>query len=162
MVYEKDTLVRLTSIADTPCTYAFENTTETDFAHKCFATYKTTENVRTTFTDAVYAELLEYFDGKRRTFTFSYSLRGTPFQHKVWEALCRIPYGQTKSYKDIAIYIGQPQAARAVGMANNKNPLAIVVPCHRVIGSKGNLVGYAGGLSIKAYLLALEKREQYA
>lgn len=101
-------------------------------------------------------ELEEYFAGKRRSFTFKMSPSGTDFQKKVWKALEQIPYGETRTYGEIARAIGKPKAARAVGMANNRNPLSIVVPCHRVIGSTGDLVGYGGGLSLKTKLLKLE------
>ena len=84
---------------------------------------------------------------------------GTPFQQLVWEALKTIPYGETRSYKDIAVQIGKSKACRAVGMANNRNPIAIIIPCHRVIGSKGELVGYGGGLDIKKQLLRLEGKK---
>ena len=111
---------------------------------------------RTELTDKVYRQLLEYFDGKRKNFDFKYELRGTEFQKKVWKALCNIPYGQTRTYKEIAIAVGNEKASRAVGMANNKNPITIAVPCHRVIGANGKLVGYAGGLEMKEYLLKIE------
>ena len=101
-------------------------------------------------------ELEEYFAGKRRTFTFSLDLRGTDFQLACWHALLKIPYGETRSYADIARAVGRPQGFRAVGMANNRNPIAIVVPCHRVIASDGTLCGYGGGLDIKRKLLELE------
>jgi len=104
-------------------------------------------------------QLEEYFAKKRTMFNFPMELKGTPFQKKVWKELCEIPYGETRSYKEIAIKIGNPLAARAVGMANNKNPIAIVVPCHRVIGMNGKLVGYAGGLAMKEYLLHLESEK---
>ncbi len=109
------------------------------------------------FTDEVYQELSEYFAGQRKEFSFAYELVGTDFQKKVWQALCNIPYGETRSYQDIAIAIGNEKACRAVGLANNKNPISIAVPCHRVIGKNGSLVGYAGGLEMKQYLLKLEK-----
>ncbi|MGG1615804.1 tRNA epoxyqueuosine(34) reductase QueG [Paenibacillus sp. NRS-1782] len=102
-------------------------------------------------------QLREYFAGKRRDFTVAYDLRGTPFQEQVWRALQNIPYGQSVSYKDIAESIGRAKAVRAVGGANNKNPLPILIPCHRVSGADGSLVGYAGGLPIKMKLLDLEK-----
>ena len=101
-------------------------------------------------------ELTEYFAGKRREFSFPLDLRGTPFQLSCWHALLKIPYGETRTYADIARSVGQPQAFRAVGMANNRNPIAIVVPCHRVIASDGTLCGYGGGLDIKRKLLELE------
>ncbi|GHV63526.1 methylated-DNA--protein-cysteine methyltransferase [Bacteroidia bacterium] len=102
-------------------------------------------------------QIEEYFVGKRRIFDFPIQPKGTPFQLQVWAALRQIPYGQTRSYKQIAESIGHPKACRAVGMANNKNPLPIVVPCHRVIGADGKLVGYAGGLEVKKTMLELEK-----
>ena len=102
-------------------------------------------------------ELTEYFDGERRDFSVPLDLRGTPFQLACWNALLAIPYGETRSYADIARAIGHPNAFRAVGMANNRNPIAIVVPCHRVIASGGSLCGYGGGLDIKRKLLDLEE-----
>jgi O-6-methylguanine DNA methyltransferase len=101
-------------------------------------------------------ELNEYFSGKRREFTFPIDLRGTPFQLQCWSALLNIPYGETRTYADIARAVRKPQAFRAVGMANNRNPIAIVVPCHRVIASDGTLCGYGGGLDVKRKLLELE------
>lgn len=98
----------------------------------------------------------EYLDGNRKFFNLPLSLNGTSFQKKVWNELCNIPYGETTSYKFIAEKISQPLAYRAVGMANHKNPIPIIIPCHRVIGSGGKLVGYAGGLDIKTKLLNLE------
>lgn len=102
-------------------------------------------------------ELEEYFQGNRKTFDLPLSLKGTPFQKKVWQVLMTIPYGKTMTYKQVAEAIGNPKACRAVGMANNKNPIPIVVPCHRVIGSNGKLVGYAGGLHMKEKLLEMEQ-----
>jgi methylated-DNA-[protein]-cysteine S-methyltransferase len=102
-------------------------------------------------------ELKEYFAGERREFSMALDLRGTPFQLACWEALLAIPYGETRSYADIARDIGHPNAFRAVGMANNRNPVAIVVPCHRVIASSGSLCGYGGGLDLKRKLLDLEQ-----
>ena len=101
-------------------------------------------------------ELEEYFSGKRREFTFRLDLRGTEFQLACWRALLQIPYGETRTYADIARTVGRPQGFRAVGMANNRNPIAIVVPCHRVIASDGTLCGYGGGLDVKRKLLQLE------
>ncbi|AFH59598.1 methylated-DNA--[protein]-cysteine S-methyltransferase [Paenibacillus caseinilyticus] len=100
-----------------------------------------------------------YFAGELRVFTLPLDLRGTPFQVGVWQALTRIPYGEARSYKDVAEAIGSPKAVRAVGGANNRNPVPIVVPCHRVIGAAGAMVGYGGGLSIKTFLLGLEGYE---
>jgi O-6-methylguanine DNA methyltransferase len=106
---------------------------------------------------AAYLEQLdEYFAGQRRQFSFSLDLRGTQFQLKCWRALLDIPYGETCTYRDLAQAIGHPNAFRAVGMSNNRNPVAIVVPCHRVIAADGSLCGYGGGLDIKRKLLDLE------
>ncbi len=104
-------------------------------------------------------QLEEYFEGKRKKFELPLSLHGTDFQMRDWQALLAIPYGETRSYGEIAKTIGSPKGSRAVGMANRNNPVAIIVPCHRVIGSDGKLTGYAGknkALDIKAYLLKLE------
>jgi methylated-DNA-[protein]-cysteine S-methyltransferase len=103
-------------------------------------------------------ELDEYFAGERRQFTLALDLRGTDFQLKCWRALLQIPYGETRTYADIAGTVGQPRGFRAVGLANNRNPIAIIVPCHRVIASDGSLCGYGGGLDIKRKLLDLEAR----
>lgn len=102
------------------------------------------------------SELEEYFSGHRRRFDFPLDLRGTEFQLACWRALLAIPYGETRTYADIALAVARPQVFRAVGMANNRNPVAIVVPCHRVIASDGTLCGYGGGLDIKRKLLELE------
>ncbi len=102
-------------------------------------------------------QLGEYFAGERTTFDLPLAAVGTPFQRRVWEALCAIPYGETVSYGELARRIGQPTASRAVGLANGKNPISVVVPCHRVIGSSGKLVGYGGGLERKQTLLELER-----
>lgn len=105
-------------------------------------------------------EIIEFFEGKRADFTFPLDVRGTPFQQDVWNALRRIPYGQTKSYSDIAIEIQKPSSVRAVGTAIGANPILITVPCHRVIGKNGSLTGYRGGLDMKVKLLQLEKEFQ--
>jgi len=102
-------------------------------------------------------QINEYFNGDRKNFELPISPFGTEFQQSVWKALQEIPYGETRSYKEIAIAVGNEKACRAVGMANNKNPISIIIPCHRVIGTNGKLVGYAGGLKIKDYLLNMEK-----
>lgn len=102
-------------------------------------------------------EIGEYFEGKRRAFAVPTAAAGTPFQQAVWNALKEIPYGETRTYGEIARRIGHPRASRAVGQANNRNPLPIVVPCHRVIGASGALTGYAGGLAVKVRLLELER-----
>lgn len=103
------------------------------------------------------AQLDAYFEGSLKTFDLPLRLSGTPFQMAVWNALKTIPYGETRSYGDIARVIGHPKAYRAVGMANHRNPVAIVIPCHRVIGSDGTLTGYGGGLPLKAWLLSQER-----
>ena len=103
------------------------------------------------------AQIGEYFAGKRKKFSLPLAVSGTDFQTDVWQALYSIPWGETRSYKDIAAQIGRPKAVRAVGMANNRNPISIIIPCHRVIGSSGDLVGYGGGLPLKKRLLDLEK-----
>lgn len=110
--------------------------------------------------DFAAAQLDEYAVGKRREFDLPLVLEGTPFQRDVWAALMTIPYGETATYKQIAQKLGNANACRAVGMANNKNPLAIIVPCHRVIGSDGSLTGYAGGLELKRRLLEIERKAQ--
>ena len=102
-------------------------------------------------------QLNEYFDGQRSSFDLQLEPQGTEFQKKVWNALKEIPFGETRSYGEIAKIIGNEKASRAVGMANNKNPIPIIVPCHRVIGANGKLVGYAGGIDIKERLLNIEK-----
>ncbi len=104
-----------------------------------------------------YEQINEYLKGKRKTFDLPIFASGTEFQQKAWNALKDIPYGETRSYKDIALAVGNEKACRAVGMANNRNPISIIIPCHRVIGKNGKLVGYGGGLPIKEYLLKLEK-----
>ena len=105
--------------------------------------------------DAV-RQLAEYFEGRRTQFSIPLDPTGTPFQHRVWQALNTIPFGETRSYREIAHQIGHPTAVRAVGAANGRNPISIITPCHRVIGSSGRLIGFAGGLDTKAYLLTLE------
>lgn len=107
--------------------------------------------------DKVKQELIEYFAGKRKEFDIPVRLQGTAFQVDVWNGLRNIPYGTTYSYSELANAVGRPNACRAVGGANNKNKILIVVPCHRVIGKNGSLVGFGAGLSAKEYLLELEK-----
>ena len=102
-------------------------------------------------------QLTEYFSGNRRTFDLELKAQGTPFQHEVWQMLQNIPYGETRSYGELSTQMGRPGASRAVGRANATNPIAIIVPCHRVIGSNGTLTGYAGGLAMKERLLAFEQ-----
>jgi methylated-DNA-[protein]-cysteine S-methyltransferase len=103
-------------------------------------------------------QLAEYFAGDRTEFDLELRMEGTPFQCKVWAALRDIPYGETESYGELAQRIGEPGSARAVGLSNGKNPVSIIVPCHRVIGSTGSLTGYGGGLERKQFLLAFEAR----
>jgi methylated-DNA-[protein]-cysteine S-methyltransferase len=110
--------------------------------------------------DDVVSQLTEYFAGQRQRFELPLAPEGTPFQQRVWRELQDIPYGVTISYGQLAARIGQPTASRAVGLANGSNPLAIVIPCHRVIGANGTLTGYGGGLPIKERLLALERGER--
>ena len=103
-------------------------------------------------------QLGEYFAGKRKAFSIALDMRGTRFQKDVWEALLAIPFGETRSYGQLATKLGNPRATRAVGAANGRNPISIIVPCHRVIGSSGKLTGFAGGLETKAHLLGLEEK----
>jgi len=106
-------------------------------------------------------QLTEYFAGKRQQFVLPLDFVGTAFQKKVWAALVAIPFGETRSYRDIACEIGHPAAVRAVGAANGRNPVSIIAPCHRVIGANGKLTGFAGGLEVKAYLLKLETTDNF-
>jgi len=110
--------------------------------------------------DETAAQLNRYFAGELKVFTVKLDMRGTPFQTKVWQALLEVPYGESRSYKDIAGAIGQPKAVRAVGGANNRNPVPLIVPCHRIIGAGGAMVGYGGGLEIKTCLLELERQKE--
>jgi methylated-DNA-[protein]-cysteine S-methyltransferase len=102
-------------------------------------------------------QISEYLKGERRSFDLPLSPSGTEFQQRVWKALTGIPYGETVTYEDIARKVGNEKACRAVGMANNRNPISLIIPCHRVIGKNGKLTGYGGGLGIKEYLLKLER-----
>ena len=145
------------------CKYQFENislylvATETHLINIQFTQPQKALLQTTELLSMATIQLDEYFQGKRTTFSLPFKLTGTPFQLAVWKELQNIPYGQTTSYKEIDQKINKPKAYRAVGMANNKNPLPIIIPCHRVIGSNGKLIGYAGGLNLKNYLLELEK-----
>lgn len=145
------------------CKYQFENislylvATETHLINIQFTQPQKALLQTTELLSMATIQLDEYFQGKRTTFSLPFKLTGTPFQLAVWKELQNIPYGQTTSYKEIAQKINKPKAYRAVGMANNKNLLPIIIPCHRVIGSNGKLIGYAGGLKLKNYLLELEK-----
>jgi len=116
-------------------------------------------NKANALTDKAAVQLEEYFAGERMEFDVPLNPQGTQFQRSVWTALLKIPYGETKSYKQIAQMVENPKAFRAVGMANNKNPIWIVIPCHRVIGADGSLTGYGGGLDMKQRLLELEKAD---
>ena len=113
--------------------------------------------LETTIIKEAHRQITEYLKGERKVFDLPIRLRGTDFQQQVWTALLDIPYGETRSYKQIAEAIGNPKGMRAVGMANNRNPLLIVVPCHRVIGANGSMVGYGEGVEMKEFLLRLEK-----
>lgn len=147
------------SIMNTPCGNILLEA-ENDQLIGCrfiFASSTTNTNQETPFLQNVKKQLEEYFSGTRKSFDIKLAPAGTAFQQSVWQALQKIPYGQTASYKDIAEKIHNSKAFRAVGMANNKNPIAIIIPCHRVIGSNGKLVGYAGGLDLKQQLLKLEQ-----
>ncbi len=116
------------------------------------------EGVRAPFSDRTAEQVRQYLAGQRKTFDIPYCLQGTPFQLKVWHALETIPYGEVRTYGEIARQTGNAGAARAVGGACNKNPVGVIVPCHRVIGADGKLTGYAGGLPVKQRLLSLEKK----
>lgn len=134
-------------------------------SNKIIGLYKVAEKSKkigekTALTNSVFKQLEEYFAGKRKKFAFPYELRGTEFQKKVWAELEKIPYGETRTYGQLATAMGKPKACRAVGMANHYNPIFIVVPCHRVIGSNGKLTGYAAGLPMKEALLQLEEENK--
>jgi methylated-DNA-[protein]-cysteine S-methyltransferase len=132
---------------------------EEDGALLAITTHRTFEGIEqeTPLIKEAYRQLSEYLKGERKGFDLPLLIKGTTFQQQVWKALLEIPYGETRSYKQIAVAIGNPKAVRAVGMANNRNPLLIVVPCHRVIGANGKLVGYGAGIEKKEFLLRLEK-----
>lgn len=118
---------------------------------------QTPPTMRGLYLDDACRQLSEYFSKKRRSFELPLDLRGSQFQKRVWSELQRIPYGQTRSYGEIAENVGNPKAARAVGLANNRNPILIIIPCHRVVGKDKKPVGYAGGIERKKYLLELER-----
>ncbi|MGX8832662.1 methylated-DNA--[protein]-cysteine S-methyltransferase [Amedibacillus sp. YH-ame6] len=130
---------------------------EKAITHVLFSDEQKQENLNACIRECC-KQLDEYFEGKRTTFDLPLQPTGTPFQEKVWKALCSIPYGETCSYHHIAKLCGNDKASRAVGMANNRNPISIIVPCHRVIGASGKMVGYGGGLDKKIFLLELEER----
>ena len=119
---------------------------------ECISHIQETELIR-----KAYEQLTDYLCGRRTNFDLPLNPEGTEFQKKVWDALCDIPYGETRSYKQVAEAVGNPKASRAIGMANNRNPIMIFIPCHRVIGADGSLVGYGGGLHIKEKLLSIER-----
>ena len=125
-----------------------------------FVNHNFIENKENKIIKQTIKQLDEYFNGKRKKFELPLNPKGTEFQKKVWLQLMNIPYGKTATYKDIATLIGNTNASRAVGNANNKNPIAIIIPCHRVIGSNNKLTGYAGGLDKKEKLLNLEKNNK--
>ena len=122
-----------------------------------FNTESEWEKKETKLIKNTYVQISEYLSGKRQIFDVPIQTKGTEFQNKVWAELRQIPYGETRTYKQIAENIGNPKACRAVGMANHNNPIAIIIPCHRVIGANHKLVGYAGGLEIKHELLKIER-----
>lgn len=136
-----------------------EAITKIDFARKEIK--ESIDKKETLLLKEAIKQLNEYFEGKRNLFDLPLAPEGTDFQRKVWNALKEIPFGETRSYGEIAKVIGNEKASRAVGMANNKNPIMIVIPCHRVIGANGKLVGYAGGIEVKEKLLKLEKEAEY-
>lgn len=126
-------------------------------AHDYSALIEARTEDRAVFVDAI-GQLEEYFDGSRTEFDLPLDARGTEFQTAVWKALGEIPYAQTRSYGDVAAAVGNPKGSRAVGMANNRNPIAVIIPCHRVIGASGKLVGYGGGLDRKVWLIEHEQK----
>lgn len=146
-----------TKIGNIEIRYSAGNITYIGYAKGCVDTDSSEKN---DLSDNAIIQINEYLDGKRKDFDLPIMPIGTEFQRMVWKALCDIPYGKTVSYKEIAEKIGRPKSARAVGMANNRNKISIVIPCHRVIGSNGKLVGYGGGLDKKNFLLELERNNE--
>lgn len=136
---------------------AEENGYITNISFKNVSSISSTIIKETPIIKDTYIQINDYLNKKRKYFDIPYLIKGTEFQNKVWNELLNIPYGETRSYKEIATAINNPKSCRAVGLANNKNPLPLIVPCHRVIGSNNKLVGYAGGLHIKEFLLKLEE-----
>jgi methylated-DNA-[protein]-cysteine S-methyltransferase len=131
-----------------------------NITHVCFEADRLPDVAKTKNTELLqeaFEQLDAYFAGRLKTFDLPIAPGGTPFQQKVWQAVLTCPFGVTASYKDIAYRIGQPKAVRAVGAANGKNPIPILIPCHRIIGSSGSMTGYRGGIELKARLLALEQ-----
>ncbi len=135
-------------------------TADDDFLTSCQFVDEVKTSNPNNITKKTVSQLEEYFNGKRKSFDLPLAFNGTPFQVNVWKSLIDIPYGETKSYSEQADSIGNPKAVRAVGGANNKNKIAVIIPCHRVVGKSGKLVGYAGGIHIKKYLLELESRNK--
>jgi methylated-DNA-[protein]-cysteine S-methyltransferase len=152
------------AVMNTPIGILTVGTTEKGIASIQFGNCAPEEAVGSAADECASAEtvqqLSEYFEGKRIRFHLPLDVQGTPFQKAVWDELLRIPYGETRSYGEIAEAIGRPGAARAVGMANHDNPIAVVIPCHRVVGKDGSLTGYAGGLDLKAQLLSIERQQR--
>jgi methylated-DNA-[protein]-cysteine S-methyltransferase len=136
---------------------AEENGSITNLYFETDAVPQNVEIYETEVIKEAFRQLEAYLAGDLKTFSVPLAPRGTDFMRNVWKILCVIPYGKTASYKEIAIAAGNPKAVRAVGMANNKNPVPVIIPCHRIIGSDGKLVGYRGGLDVKRKLLELEK-----
>jgi methylated-DNA-[protein]-cysteine S-methyltransferase len=146
------------AIIDTPVGPLTLSYTDRGLCSVRFGTQIPPDGILVEQSHCVFAEQLsEYFEGTRTEFSLPLDLEGTPFQLAVWRALLDIPYGETRSYGEIARTIGKPGAARAVGMANHDNPIAVVVPCHRVVGKDGSLTGYAGGIHLKRQLLSIEQ-----
>lgn len=131
----------------------------TDLWFACDDMQPDADQVATPLLKEAFQQLELYLKGELREFTLPLNPPGTDFMKSVWEKLIEVPYGQTASYKDIAVAVGKPKAMRAVGMANSRNPIAIIIPCHRIIGSNGDLVGYSSGLELKQKLLDLEKQQ---
>ena len=150
------------ALADEKYLYLLEFSDHRELDQRIATLEKTLETKKQSGTNAILTqakkELEEYFAGKRKTFTLPLSTYGTAFQMKAWKALEAIPYGETRSYLEEATLIGNPKAVRAIGGANHANPLPIIIPCHRVIGKSGKLVGYGGGLERKVWLLEHEKK----
>ena len=150
-----------TSYFESPLGLLKIKATETAVTHLVFTESQTEPNLPNNITAEVHKQLEEYFSGSRKTFQIPFNQLGTPFQGKVWELLYQIPYGKTISYTDLSKQYGDVKAIRAVAAANGKNNLAILIPCHRVIGSNATLTGYAGGLWRKKWLLEHEARHQH-
>jgi len=140
------------------CYLGTEHSSEEELVATCKKQFPNSHLIEANQELSLYREqLIEYFEGVRTEFTFEFDVRGTIFQMNVWNALSRIPYGMSYCYSDIANQIGNPKAVRAVGTAIGSNPVAIVIPCHRVLGKNGSLTGFSGGLDVKEKLLTLEK-----